>query len=65
MYNHGYTNCSCKGYPQYCNCNRYRCGFNRCNCGINTCYDSDILTLLLFRQVIRNMNCCCRVSPYA
>ena len=52
-------------YPQQNNRNRCFCGINRCNCGINNCYDSEILTFLLFRQIIRSMNGCCRVSPYA
>lgn len=51
--------------PQYRKYNRCCCVLNRCNCGINNYCDTDILTFLLFRQLIRNVNCCCRVSPYA
>ena len=66
MYNYGYANnCRCNRCPHVNTFSRCNCGFNRCNCGLNNCYDSDILTFLLLRQLIRNMNCCCRVSPYA
>ena len=58
-------NCRKNKYPQQNIYNRFCCGFNRCNCGLNNYYDSDLLTFLLFKQLIRNVNYCCRVSPYA
>jgi len=57
--------CKCRKnkYPQQ---NRCCCGYNKYNCGLDSCCDIDILTFLLLRQLIRNVNHrCCIVSPYA
>lgn len=60
MYNHKYANDNYnRKYPQQNIC-------NRCCCGINNCCDVDILTFILLRHLIKNINCgCCMVSPYA